>query len=54
MINYKLPKEKDKSLEIYKIRFGWIDDFDWKGQASPTGQQSTISKDCKEFKLLDL
>jgi len=54
IINYKLPKENDKSLEIYKIRFGWIDDFDWKGQASPTGQQSTISKECKEFKLLDL
>ena len=54
VINYKLPKEDDKSLEIYKIRFGWIDDEDWKGQASPTGQQSTISKECKDLKLIEL
>ena len=54
IINYKLPKEEDKNFEIYKIRFGWIDDNDWKGQSSPTGQQSTVSKDCKSYKLIDI
>lgn len=54
IINYKLPKENDMSLKIYKIRFGWIDDVDWIGQSSPTGQQSTISKECKDLKLIEL
>ena len=54
IINYKLPKEEDKEFQIYKIRFGWIDDNDWKGQNSPTGQQSTISSDCKSYKLVEI
>jgi hypothetical protein len=54
IINYKLPKEEDKDFQIYKIRFGWIDDGDWKGQNSPTGQQSTISSDCKSYKLVEI
>ena len=33
---------------------GWIDDNDWKGQNSPTGQQSTISSDCKSYKLVEI
>ena len=54
IINYKLPKEEDKDFQIYKLRFGWIDDNDWKGQNSPTGQQSTISSDCKSYKLVEI
>jgi hypothetical protein len=42
VVNYKLPREGDLSREIQNIRFGWIDDEDWVGQAQPTGQQASI------------
>ncbi|MBL4617541.1 MAG: ScaI family restriction endonuclease [Robiginitomaculum sp.] len=52
VINYKLPKEDDKSNEIKKIRFGWIDDDDWKGQAKSTGQQASIGAALARLKLI--
>ncbi|MFN5953198.1 MAG: ScaI family restriction endonuclease [Dolichospermum sp.] len=36
------------------VRFGWIDQEDWQGQESETGQQSSISPDVKKFKLIQL
>ena len=54
IINYKLPKEEDREFLIYNLRFGWIDDEDWIGQKSPTGQQSTISKSCRSLKLISI
>jgi ScaI restriction endonuclease len=37
---FKISKEP----KIKKIRFGWLDAEDWRGQLSATGQQSNLSK----------
>ena len=54
VVNYKLPKEDDKERKIYNIRFGWIDDEDWVGQAQPTGQQASIGVTLARLKLKSL
>lgn len=54
VINYKLPRESDLSREIQNIRFGWIDDEDWVGQAQPTGQQASIGVDLARLKLVTI
>lgn len=54
VVNYKLPKENDTDRFIQKIRFGWIDDEDWVGQAKPTGQQASIGAKLARLKLLTL
>lgn len=54
VVNYKLPKEDGTDRFIQKIRFGWIDDEDWVGQAKPTGQQASIGAKLAKLKLLTL
>jgi len=54
VINYKLPKEDDLSHQLWKIRFGWIDDEDWIGQKEASGQQASIGKKLAELKLITL
>ncbi|WP_107668267.1 ScaI family restriction endonuclease [Cyanothece sp. BG0011] len=54
VINYKLPKEEDLSRQLWKIRFGWIDDEDWLGQNKPTGQQASIGAKLARLKLITL
>lgn len=54
VINYKLPKEEDLSRQLWKIRFGWIDDEDWLGQSKPTGQQASIGAKLARLKLITL
>ena len=54
VVNYKPPIETDKTRWIWNIRFGWIDDEDWTGQAQPTGQQASVSRDVARFKLISL
>ncbi len=54
VINYKLPIEENSARWIWSIRFGWIDDEDWTGQAQPTGQQASVSKDVARLKLVEL
>lgn len=39
---------------IRKIRFGWLDHIDWKGQAAATGQAATPSIEAKKHKLITL
>jgi hypothetical protein len=39
---------------IRKIRFGWLDHSDWKGQAAQSGQAATPSKEAKAHKLVTL
>ena len=39
---------------IRKIRFGWLDHSDWKGQTAQSGQAATPSKEAKEHKLVTL
>jgi hypothetical protein len=54
VVNYGLPTEDDSSRSIQSIRFGWIDDADWVGQAEPTGQQASIGAKLagKKLKIL--
>ncbi|MDJ0579793.1 ScaI family restriction endonuclease [Crocosphaera sp.] len=54
VINYKLPKEEDLTRQLWKIRFGWIDDEDWLGQNKPTGQQASIGAKLARLKLITL
>lgn len=54
VVNYKLPKDNDPDRHIHSIRFGWIDDEDWVGQAKPTGQQASIGAELARLKLLTL
>lgn len=54
VINYKLPTEADPSKKIWNIRFGWIDDEDWVGQAKETGQQASIGTALARLKLITL
>ena len=53
IINYKIPKPNDVSYHIHKIRFGWIEDKDWIAQKSQSGQQASLSTECKR-KLKEL
>lgn len=54
VINYKLPKPDDLERFVRLIRFGWIDDDDWVGQAKPTGQQASVSREVLLGKLVTL
>lgn len=54
VINYKLPKIDNLDRDLLNIRFGWIDDEDWVGQAQPTGQQASIGVELARFKLLTI
>lgn len=39
---------------VVKIRFGWLDHTDWKGQAAASGQAATPSKEARKHKLVTL
>ena len=54
VINYKLPTETDTGSHIRTVRFGWIDDKDWVGQAQPTGQQASIGVTLARLKLMTI
>jgi hypothetical protein len=43
---------KGKVARIVLIRFGWLDANDWIGQKAATGQQSRLSPDVENNKLL--
>ncbi len=53
-INFEKFTEENTAPKIVKIRFGWLDHEDWMGQKSATGQQSRLSRDVENFKLLEL
>lgn len=40
--------------KITNIRFGWLDHSDWKGQVAQTGQNASLTKEAKKFKLISL
>ena len=39
---------------IRRIRFGWLDHSDWRGQDKPTGQQASLLPDSEKGKLIVL
>lgn len=54
VINYKNPSETDRSMAIYNVRFGWIDDSDWVGQSAQSGQQASIGVGKARLKLITI
>jgi hypothetical protein len=40
--------------KIVLIQMGWLDHSDWRGQKSETGQQASLTKEAREYKLLTL
>jgi len=53
-INFEKFTDQLTKPKILKIRFGWLDHEDWMGQKSETGQQSRLSRDVENFKLIEL
>lgn len=51
-INFE--KIKANNPKILLIQMGWLDHSDWKGQASETGQQASLTKEAKKQKLMTL
>lgn len=46
------PSNLNDKPGIRKIRFGWLDHSDWHSQAAASGQQSHISPEVRDNKLL--
>jgi len=40
--------------DLFLIRFGWVDESDWRGQDAPTGQMASLSRAVYDFKLLPI
>lgn len=56
-VNFEKFNPKIKEIQQPKIslvRFGWIDEKDWQGQKSQTGQQARLSVEIERHKLLEL
>ncbi len=53
-INFEKFADTGVLPKILKIRFGWLDHEDWIGQTAATGQQSRLSRDVENYKLLQI
>ncbi len=53
-VNFEKFSEINHHPKILKIRFGWLDNKDWTGQASETGQQAKLTRFVEENKLIQL
>lgn len=53
-VNFEKFKPNNSSFHprIKKIRFGWIDHSDWHAQKAATGQQSSLSTEARDNKLI--
>jgi hypothetical protein len=40
--------------KILRIRFGWLDASDWRGQKAPSGQQANLATEVEEAKLIEI
>ena len=50
-INFDKVSE-NSNARIKRIRFGWIDSEDWRGQAAQTGQQAHLTAEAERNKLI--
>ncbi|GLQ98096.1 ScaI family restriction endonuclease [Dyella mobilis] len=53
-VNFDKVERNAKDPSIRKIRFGWLDHSDWRGQAAATGQQANLSVEVARHKLRTL
>ena len=51
-INFDKFGQAGRRPEVRVIHFGWLDESDWIGQASPTGQQARLPRSIYGNKLL--
>ncbi len=51
-VNFEKSTAKDPRILL--VQMGWLDHSDWIAQKSDTGQQASLSKDAKKYKLLTL
>jgi hypothetical protein len=51
-INFEKFSDENLNPKIIQIRFGWLDHEDWMGQKAATGQQSRLSREVENFKLI--
>lgn len=51
-INFEKFSEENLKPRIIQIRFGWLDHEDWMGQKAATGQQSRLSREVENYKLI--
>ena len=54
LVNYQKFSDNLTNPKILKIRFGWLDEQDWKGQESQTGQQANLGTDIYEHKFISI
>jgi hypothetical protein len=50
-VNFDGFKGAIPTPRIRKIRFGWLDHTDWRGQLAASGQAATPSLDARKYKL---
>lgn len=53
-INFEKCSESIEKPDITLIRFGWLNHSDWISQTAETGQQSSLSKEAYNYKLIEL
>lgn len=53
-VNFFPVHKHEKWSPISQIRFGWLDESDWHGQAAATGQQASLSREVLDNKLITL
>lgn len=53
-VNFEKFSKSKPTPEILKIRFGWLDHSDWRGQVSSTGQQANLSSETYQLKFKTL
>jgi hypothetical protein len=53
-VNFQKFSTSLKKPNILLVRFGWLDSSDWMGQKAATGQQSRLSSDVENYKLLEI
>ncbi|MDZ4683655.1 MAG: ScaI family restriction endonuclease [Planctomycetaceae bacterium] len=51
---FTLDRTVPQRPRIRRIRFGWLDHSDWKGQDKPSGQQASLRPDSERGKLIVL
>lgn len=51
LVNFEKFSSKVKKPKIRMIRFGWIDQDDWRSQSAETGQQSRLDSDVYKGKM---
>ncbi|WP_229600247.1 ScaI family restriction endonuclease [Vibrio metoecus] len=53
-VNFENFSKTNPSPKVLNIRFGWLDHSDWRGQASSTGQQASLSPETYQLKFKTL